>query len=363
MTMGKNGSRAPVASNGEKLVLRPELPVAWDRLALREPSPFQTRAWLDAWWSARGRGERAIACLVAADGNLLAGAAFARSRLGGLTPTVDDHSGDWDLVAVDDRAKEALMSELAGLRATVVAMGPLRDPAPARNAFARAGRRTHTSPGPRSPYMRLGDSVDELVAARSSKFRAQLRRSRRALERHGRLQLRTTIAGTTLERDLDVALRMEATGWKQRAGTAILSREDTTRLYREFARAASSQGWLRIHLLEVDGVPIAGDLACVIGDEAFLLKTGFDERFADSSPGLALREEVLRACIEEGVQGYDFLGGPDPYKMRWTKDVRPRSFVRGFRGTAAVPSEGWHRVLRPALATGRRRARAFWENR
>ena len=71
----------------------------------------------------------------------------------------------------------------------------------------------------------------------------------------------------------------------------------------------------------------------------------------------------MRACIEEGVHGYDFLGGPDFYKMRWAEDVRPRTFVRGYRGVAAVPNEGWHRALRPALALGRRRARAFWDNR
>ncbi len=316
----------------EKLVLRSELPAGWDRLAVCTPSPFVTRAWLDAWWSARGSGERAIACLMAADGELLAGAAFARSRLGMLIPTVDEHSGDWDVVGVDDRAKEALMSELAGMEAAVVAMGPLRDPAPACSAFAEAGRRTHASPGPRSPYMRLGGSFDELLAARSSNLRSQFRRRRRALERRGRLQLRTTVEGAALERDLDATLCLEASGWKKRAGTAILSRGDTTRLYWEFARAASAQGWLRVHLLELDGVPIAGDLGCVIEGEAFLVKTGFDEKFAAASPGLVLRGEVLRACIEEGVHGYDFLGGPDAYKMRWAEGVRPRTFVRGYRG-------------------------------
>ena len=111
---------APVASSiREKLILRSELPADWDQLAVRAPSPFLTQAWLDAWWSARGRGERAIACLEGADGELLAGAAPVRSRLGKLTPTVDEHSGDWDLVGVDDRAKDALMSELAGLQAPV----------------------------------------------------------------------------------------------------------------------------------------------------------------------------------------------------------------------------------------------------
>lgn len=305
----------------------------------------------------------AIASLVAANGDLLAAASFARSRTGMLAATADEHSGDWDIVGVDDRARGALLAEIARLDPAILVLGPMRDSAIARHAIAESGRRTREGPGPRSPYLRLPGSFDELLAARSANLRSQFRRRRRALERGGELRLRTTTGGAALERDLDAALRIEASGWKGRAGTAILSRPDTERLYREFASAASDRGWLRLHLLELDGVPIAGDLGCALNGEGFLVKTGFDESLADASPGLVLRGEVLRASIDEGLHGYDFLGGPDRFKLRWAEELRPRTTLRAYRGLASVPSEAWHHALKPVLRRGRRRLRELRDDR
>ena len=49
------------------------------------------------------------------------------------------------------------------------------------------------------------------------------------------------------------------------------------------------------------------------------------------SPKPAEKVLVLRTC-DENLRSYDFLGGPDPYKLRWTGDVRPRIAMWGYRG-------------------------------
>ena len=171
------------------------------------------------------------------------------------------------------------------------------------------------------------------------------------------MTFRTTTGGDRLDADLDELFRVEASGWKARGGTAILTEPGAERLYRSFAHAAAARGWLRVHLLEVDGRVVAGDLGCAIGDEAFLIKTGFDEAWSHESPGLVLRGEVLRATIEDGRRGYDFLGPDDDYKLRWTDTVRPRLTLHAYRGAAAVPGAAWHRTLRPALRRARRACR------
>jgi CelD/BcsL family acetyltransferase involved in cellulose biosynthesis len=120
-------------------------------------------------------------------------------------------------------------------------------------------------------------------------------------------------------------------------------------LYRRFAHDAARAGILRVHLLELDGRLVAGDLGCAIGDTAFLVKTGYDEALGRLSPGLVLRAEVLRASVREGLRAYDFLGPDDDYKLRWTEIVRPRVTVRAFRGAAAPGASAYHRTIRPAL--------------
>jgi CelD/BcsL family acetyltransferase involved in cellulose biosynthesis len=193
----------------------------------------------------------------------------------------------------------------------------------------------------------------------SRNLRSQLGRRRRALEREGRLRFRTsTGGGEELERDLAAFLRVEGSGWKSGSGTAIRSDSRTERLYTDFARAAAAAGWLRLQLLELDGVPVAADLNCRFAGGTFLLKTGFDERYRQFSPGLVLRGEVLRAAIQEGAGFYDFLGGPDAYKLRWTAELRPRVAVRAYQG-AWRPLATYQARLRPLLKAGVLRARAL----
>ncbi len=76
------------------------------------------------------------------------------------------------------------------------------------------------------------------------------------------------------------------------------------------------------------------------------------------APGLVLRAEVIRASIDEGLKRYDFLGGPDPYKLRWTEQLRPKSTLHVFRGGRMLPAYAWWSTLRPAAKAGRTALRA-----
>src|SRR5207247_10269646 len=56
-----------------------------------------------------------------------------------------------------------------------------------------------------------------------------------------------------LDELLEEGFRVEASGWKSRAGTAIASRPDTRRFYTDVARWASDRGWLRLAFLRLGG--------------------------------------------------------------------------------------------------------------
>jgi CelD/BcsL family acetyltransferase involved in cellulose biosynthesis len=340
-----------------------ELPGAedWNVLARSAGSPFLTVQWLAAWWRAFGSGQ--FTCLVLRDGRgwLRAGACCRRLAGGRLAAAANAHSGDWDVVAADPQARRALWQALAGLGAGAVHLPGIRSRASleaADHELRAAGYSTVQATGVRSPYLELPGSWDDLLASVSRNLRSQLGRRRRGLEREGRLVFRTTTGGDEeVQRDLATFLRVESSGWKASAATAILSDPRTERLYTDFAKAAASAGWLRLNFLELDGVPLAVDMNCVFAGGMFLIKTGFDERYARFSPGLVLRGEVLRAAILESCRFYDFLGGPDGYKLRWTTELRPRVAVRAYRG-AFRPLALYHARLRPVLKAGVVRARA-----
>lgn len=353
----------PAASEGRRFAVTTGLGALraldgeWDALAARSATPFLLREWLTAWCEAFAVGDVLVVTLREPDGALAAAAVLCELRAVIATPS-NEHTGDWDAVAVDDAARRMLWDGIAALRHRGLRLdwlrGDSRAAAVAGDALGSAGYRIMLKPHTSSPYLALPATWEDVLASRSSNLRQQWRRRRKALTRKGDLVLRLTTSGDELERDLDTLLALEASGWKGRQATAILSEPRTVHLYRTFARGAADSGVLRLYLLELDGRAIAGDLGCAVGGIGSLMKTGFDETDAHYAPGLVLRGEVLRASIEEGLIGYDFLGGPDPYKLRWTDELRPRVVMHAYRGMAGVAFSTYHRAVRPVLSRAAR---------
>ncbi len=329
----------------------------WDALATATPTPFLTSAWVLAWWRAAHRPVRCV-LLRDMDGRLRAGATVQELPGRGVRGAADVHSGDWGVVAADPVARNAAWRRLARLAHPVARLRlPALDESAAggaRDALEPLGFHLVELDRLESPALALPASYDELLAGVSRNLRSQLGRSRRALEREGQLALRTVAEPHTFAADLERFLRLEAAGWKGRQGTAVLASERTARLYRDFAQTAFADGRLRLLLLELDGVLVAGDLSCRVGQRTALLKTAYAEARAVQRPGLVLRGEALRAALEDGSTEYDFLGGPDSYKTRWGGELRPRRELLAVRGPwrlEAAYRERW----RPTLGKLRRR--------
>jgi CelD/BcsL family acetyltransferase involved in cellulose biosynthesis len=335
------------------------LAAEWNELAREAGSPFLTHEWLDCWWSAFGHGDPIWMVLRDGGGALRAGACLQRRRGGGLASAANVHSADWDVLARDESARREMWAAIVRMGGNRIELQGM----PAREdgseylcgALTAAGYRVLHVLGPMSPWLALPSSWDELIGAASSGLRAQVGRRRRGLERQGSLRFRVVGAGASLDQDLDTFLRLEASGWKAKRGTAILSDSSTERLYREFARVAAKEGWLRMYFLDLDGETIAADYGCAYEGHAFFMKTGFDEAHSRLSPGLVLRAEVLRSSIEEGLRSYDFMGEADLYKTRWTSAVQPRAQVFAYRGAARL-GYTYRKSLRPMLKSLRDRA-------
>jgi CelD/BcsL family acetyltransferase involved in cellulose biosynthesis len=339
----------------------------WNALALGGGTPFMTYEWLGAWEAAFGEGACERVALRDERGALRACTCIVRGGRGRLASTTNSHSPDWELLAADELSRHELAQTLIAKGAARVQLEGMLQDAPGAEALeaelAGAGYRVVREPGPFCPWLSLPGSWDELSAAISGSLRSQVRRRRKMLEREGELVFRAGgEPGEGLERDLEAFLQIEASGWKGRDGTAILSRPETAQLYREFAHAAAERGWLRLYFLELDGATIAADYDCAFGGTNYFLKTGFDERHARLSPGLVLRAEVLRSSIEEGLSGYDFLGDPDTYKTRWTAERRPRLSLWAYR-REALGGYVYRKRLRPLLKAARDRVADLRERR
>ena len=281
------------------------------------------------------------------------------------SPT-NPHSGHWDVVARDESARAELWGGIIRLHPARIRLEAIHERAAGTRSLCaqldESGYRTLVVPGPRSPWLELPGSWEEMIGSLRTKLRGELRRRRRILEREGTVSFRTVSGGPTLERDLEKVLRLEASGWKGRAGTAILSDPATERVYRGFAHAAAREGWLRLRFLELDGEPIAADYGCVFAGGGVAIKVGVSEAHRRVAPGVLLLAEVLRSAIEEGVSSYDFLGESDAFKTEWTSEARPRARIWAYR-RRADPGYLYRKRLRPLMKAARDRAMAARDGR
>jgi CelD/BcsL family acetyltransferase involved in cellulose biosynthesis len=250
------------------------------------------------------REERNGGCAAGEDGSLVAGASLRCESHRLVQAAANEYSDDWDVVARDDSTRRMLWRQIAALPCARLTFPGLPAASPsvdmAADALRSAGYMVAFSRHQLSPYLALPQTWEQLLAMLSQNQRSNVRRCKRRLEREGRAGFRTTTV-PGLDSDLDRFFRLEASSWKGAAGTAILKDPHAFRLYTDFAHAAAAKGWLRLHLLELDGVTIAGGYSCVLGDAAFLLKSCFDERYAHLAPGTILRAEAIWAAIGEGL--------------------------------------------------------------
>jgi len=341
----------------------------WDRLADRTGAvPFLRPGWIEAWWRAFGAGRLEV-LREEGEGRIRA-LLPVRHRHGAVTSPSNWHSPGFGVLREDQPAGVALLAELFARRPAQVSLGFLGALGPGLDeltgAAETAGYRCLQRTLERSPFVTVDGDWEGYERSLDRSMRSDLRRCRRRLEELGRVVL-------DVEHDtahLDEALAVESLGWKRKAGTAIVSAQQTACFYTEVARWAAASGRLRLIFLRVDGRPVAFHLALEDNRTYFPLKGGFDPAFHAQSPGRLLIHATLERAFAVGLRRYEFLGGSDAYKLRWATETYDRVLFQAFapgpvgRGRwvafaygrpLAKRAVGELRRRRAALAPGRRR--------
>jgi Acetyltransferase (GNAT) domain len=304
----------------------------WDALALRAPDPFSRSEWLRPWYEAFG-GDRTPALLrIERAGRLVGGLALLRDG-DRLTTTGNDHTPVLAPLHADRDALDGLAEALARADAGVVMIEPLPVESEELGALAAASRSdrrivvrgsTYTS-----PFVLTRGSYDAYRAGRDG-WRTLERRARKSAREH-----ELVVRAIELQQGdvgfLEEGLRVEASGWKGAAGTAILSRAETARFYRTAAAGFARRGALALSGLWLDGRLVAFDLALLHANRYWMLKTGYDESFAHLTPGLVLRRAVVERCFDRALDTHELLGADHRWKQMFATDARRHCMLGTYR--------------------------------
>jgi hypothetical protein len=162
---------------------------------------------------------------------------------------------------------------------------------PARSSAFGHHRRALLAPG--------DDRARYIERAVGAKKRKELRRQRHRLAEAGALTIDVATHASAIGDALSDFLRLEARGWKGRAGTAAAENETVRRFIASAVAALAGEGKARIDRLRVGGSAVAAVVTLRSGATAWTWKIAYDETFARASPGVLLMLDLTEALLAD----------------------------------------------------------------
>jgi CelD/BcsL family acetyltransferase involved in cellulose biosynthesis len=311
--------------------------------------PFLRHEWLRSWWDSFGEG-RTLNVMVVRAGNRIIGLAplmLETARIHGVPVRRmqflhNDHTPKADVIVTEraDEAYEAVWKTLQASRSKwdVLQLSQLQGDSPTHDQISRraaiASYPTTLWQSDVSPYLELSSDWNGYLKGRNAKLKQNLRNRLNRLTAIGEPGLQVISDRTAIRDARASVLRLEASGWKRQAGTAICSDPQVERFYTLLADRAAASGWLRLLFLTVNGQRIATSYASRYQDRLSFFKTGYDPAFAKYGPFKLLTYFAIKEGFADGLREVDFLGDAEPWKLEWTSTTRPHDWLFVFGHTA-----------------------------
>lgn len=232
---------------------------------------------------------------------------------------------DFDSVAVDDPALAPLFAELQG-RGLIVARRP----------------------GPSCWQIPLPNNWDAYLAQLSKSHRKQVRRLTTKLLDTSRAAWFTTVDEQTFDADWATFCELHARRRSALGQASCFADATFAAFHQDVARQLFRRGQLRLHRLEVDGMPIAAEYHLASRDTIFAYQSGIEPSTLVFEPGRTAAIAVIRGAIAEGFAAYDLLRGDEPYKAHF------RGVPRAMQQVTVVNSHLSSRLRHAVSSVGRR---------
>jgi len=332
----------------------------WNRLAA--DVPFRRWEWVDSWWRHYRRPGMSAYVLLVRDvaGELvgvlpcyLAGGPFLERtiRLLGSGEICSDYLTLLAEPGLEQAVAEAVarrLSEQAAGDWSLVELDGVAQGEPAvehlLESLRRRGHRIHIGRRTNGWRLNLPGGWEEYLAKVSKGRRVRIRQIVKRQLETGRVVSR--IAETPEEFDCGWRIfcdlhqrRRQSLGEK-----GCFASERFTAFHEEVSRRFFATGKLRLHWVEMEGIPVAVDYAFVGGETIFCYQSGVDPRHLDAQPGWLDWTASIRRAISQGFRGFDFMRGNEPYKATFRAEPIPLSEIRivGRRPVAVFRDQLWH---------------------
>lgn len=284
----------------------------WQRLhaSMRRPRYVHEWGWWHAWLSALDDDPSSFSFYVVRDESRVAAIIPSQSRTRrrfGLACReiglpAHSHMPIADVLCRDDIAIDDVLQAWFGyLRQIrwdcarfpqVLSESSLAGMSPSPMAVVRAA--------PPCSYLPCEAPYEQVQKRYSQNFRSQLKKANNRWKSVTGADMVCATEPDAVRRAFDELLRVEASGWKGRMGTAIAQDPKLERFYRELMEAFLPSRQICIMSLVAEGHAIAVQFCLLDHDTLYALKVAYDEAWERYSPGNLLLDQVLRHGCESG---------------------------------------------------------------
>jgi CelD/BcsL family acetyltransferase involved in cellulose biosynthesis len=322
------------------VALEPEWNAAVDKAGV--PYPFLRHEWIRTWWDCFGHGAQ-LHIVVVRDGDRIVGIAplmRESAQMYGvpvrrLRMVHNDHTPRMDFVVAGDHRDVcgAVWTALRQARTTWDVLQLSQLPRDSRTATvmtelaAGDGCQWGAWASNDSPYLPLEGDWDSYLSSLPAKFRSNLRNRLGRLAKLGEPRLEVIRDRRGIEQAAADAWRLEASGWKNQAGTAITCDPSVHRFYTRLIERGAAAGWLELLFLRVGDRRVATSFGAAYDGRLFLFKTGYDPEYAAGAPFKVLTCLAVQDAYARGLREVDFLGDAEPWKLEWTSRSRQHDWL------------------------------------
>ena len=282
-------------------------------------TPFQSPAWLLAWWAAFAPGS--LASVAVWRGETLVGLAPLYREAGGprLLPLGIGVSDHLDLLIGPDRpgaVASCLFQALAAVPGwTELALDDLAPDAAALCATAPDTWHDARRPGAACPVLALAAGATTLADSLPSPKARKLRMSRhRAARRDAAIE---TADARSAAGFLDDLFRLHAARWDSRGEPGVLADPRVIALHRDALPGLLAHDLVRFYRLRIAGKTAGVHYGLRRAGRSYAYLGGFDPAFAFESPGTLLMGHAIEDALRAGERAFSFLRGRERYKYEW----------------------------------------------
>jgi|GEM_PF-1651684 len=182
-----------------------------------------------------------------------------------------------------------------------------------------------------SPYLNPSASWSDYFAHRPKRAQKSLRNIRNKIGHAGEISVKNIRTWEDFLSCREELFEVAKSSWTEQVGDSLGSLMNRG-FFEALSLRTAAKGWLSIWTLSLSGKMIALEYHLRAYGREHALRGHYHPDFANLSPGTFLEMAILNHIFEETekVRTYDFCGGFDIYKRKWTETFVPHCDVYVF---------------------------------